>query len=312
MLSAITAGKGKSHKRSKSRSRSRKHKKYHRRAGAAPAPLPAYGDYFQDYAQVGGGYAPSFYDNYAAYADPRVAGAYDTYYDAVDPRYAGAVAPLAPVDPYADWTQARYAGAADGFVDYGMQAPLIAGDSDSFVGGKMGRAAHSRRKPGSRSKTVHVKASKRVKGQHKGRAMSSKRGGVSKTASNAAMYQPALIGGYDAYTQPMVGGYAPADAYGYDAYAQPMVGGYAPADAYGYAPMVGGYGYEPAPLTAGFEVDPLAGGSKHKSYNRRKPGASKKAKKTVHVKASKRAGGSRVGGKKSRSRSRSRRHHRKH
>jgi hypothetical protein len=284
----------KSHNKKKSKSRSRSRSRS-RHGGAVPAQAPAYADYFQDYAQVGG-YAPSYYDNYVA--DPRIAGAagaYDMYYDAVaDPRYGGAMAPLAPVDPYADWTQARYAG-ADGFVDYGMQAPLIAGDSDSLMGGKTGRKSFMRAKPGKKSKTVHVKAVHHVKGQKKGSRSKSK----SKSKHGGLTNMPA-------FAEPLVGGYG-----GYDAYA-PLVGG---AYADPYAPMIGGYAYEPSALVGGFDVDAsLTGGAKrkknvhykHKSYMRAKPG---KKSKTVHVKAkttSTSSKGKKKRGSKSRSRSRSR------
>lgn len=267
-------------KRSKSRSRSRSRS---RQGGAAPS-AASYGDYFQDYAQVGGAYAPSYYDNYAyAAPDPRTAGAYDMYYDAVaDPRYGGAMAPLAPVDPYADWTQARYAGAADGFVDYGMQAPLIAGDSDSLAGGKTGRKSYMRAKPGKKSKTVHVKSVHHVKGQHKGRAKSksskSRRGGEVAT------------------------------------FAEPMIGGYGYADlAYGGAPLVGGAYDAYAPLVAGADVygmDSLVGGArgKHKAYHvkahkRAKPGHKSK---TVSVKSHNVKSNKSKKSKRSKSRSRSR------
>jgi len=297
--------------RSKSRSRShsrRTHRAKHGGAAQAQAPAPYMGgaaDYFQDYAQVGGAAAgPSFYDNYAAYADPRVAGgAYDMYYDAVDPRVAGAYAdyavdprvagayadyavdpryggaPLAPVDSYADWAQARYAG-ADGFNDF---APLIAaGETDLTAGSR----AYNRRKPGAAKKakkSVHVKASRKSHSKSRSRSRSrsrshsrkhkAKHGGAVKTikaakprASRAKavaqpmMYdEPALVGG--AY-------------YGQD-----------------YAPLVGGYGYDYAPMIGGDAMAALTAGSKrkhnksyaHKAYSRAKPGHTKKTVK-VHAK----------------------------
>lgn len=296
--------------RSKSRSRSRSRrggastaalvaggkKKRHRRShskrgGVTATPQPYGAEYFQDYAQVGGASVPSFYDNYAAYADPRAAGAYDMYYDAADPRMAGYAdyavdpryggAPLAPIDPYADWTQARYAG-ADG-LDYGMQAPLIgAGEADLYGG--YGKAHHvkayKRAKAGQKKKTVsvkatHSKASKRggaalvAGGKRKRRRSRSRRGGVNKLAMPAP-----LVGGYDMYP------------------AGPLVGGY---DPYTAAPLVGGFDYAP--------VDPLVAGGKRKykkksvkvhAHSAHKPGKTTK----YHVKMYKRS--------KSRSRSRSR------
>jgi hypothetical protein len=236
-----------------------------RRHGGAPVQQhqPMYGgaaDYFQDYAQVGGAAAPSFYDNYAAYADPRVAGAYDMYYDAVDPRVAGAYAadyavdpryggaPLAPVDPYADWAQARYAGAEA----YGYdQAPLVGGEfgMDAL---SAGTKAHKRSKPGQKKKTVKVHAFPTPK-RHKSRSRKSKSRSRSRSHSRKHKRGGVVAAAPMMFQEPLVGGY-------YDPYQTALVGGFEPAA---------------LPLTGGKKGVRRSGHNKaydHKSYNRFIPG----------------------------------------
>jgi len=143
-------------------------------------------DYFQDYAHVGGAAMHPLYDSYATYDprvagaydyayDPRVAGAYDMYYDA--PRMAGA---QMPIDPYAEWAQARYAGN-----DFGVAPPLLgAGDMDLTAGNYM------RAKPGKKKKTVEVHTGHKTKSKSK--SASRKRGGIAAPLTAGGMFEEAF------------------------------------------------------------------------------------------------------------------------
>jgi hypothetical protein len=81
---------------------------------------------------------------------------------------APAVAPAWNAAAYDAYTPALVGGAAD----YLGLPTAVAG---AVSGGKTGRKSFMRRKPGHKSKTVHVKAVKHVKGQKKGSKSKSKR-----------------------------------------------------------------------------------------------------------------------------------------
>jgi len=242
------------------------HKSASKHGGIAEFEAPIYGgaggDYFQDYAQVGG------HDQsmYGMYADPRIAGAdygmqggYDMmdprmagaemYYD---PRYAGAIAPVVQ-DPYAEWAQARYAGGMEPF----DQAPLIGGEfamDTALVAGN--KAARSRSRSHSHSRSKGKKAKKAKKPANKGKHL------VRAHRSHSASGKGEMVlAHYAAPASPRRRRSAPHRRGGLE---EPLIGGYE-------APLIGGYD-APAfypPITGGafdFPMEPITarnGGKKH-------------------------------------------------